>query len=202
MDQRRDTDLFMITGSTQTRERTNKPTWNASHRPKPTKEVSTAYYRAKSIDNMMSWYEKREQWCMDAHARGYGATFRPLNPRSTFRFFQLKARYAKCTFFAALPQVRRSESAALTRLCFSFPLSGAFYPAGSSDLFITVISLLSWRRNRIPWTTWWREPQTNWNCETEIILSFATLARKNRRGQSDIWAVCDWWYLTSWSIQL
>ena len=104
--------------------------------------------------------------------------------------------------FAALSKVRRSESAALIRLYFPFPLSGAFYPAGSSDLFITVISLLSWRRNRIPWTTWWRDPQTNLNCETEIILSFVTLARNYRRGQSDTWAVCDRRYRTLWSIQL
>ena len=83
-------------------------------------------------------------------------SFCPLNSCSTFSFIQLETRYAKCTFCGRgppLPKPKsvRSKTAILIRLFFPPFLSGAFYTGGSSDLFITVISLLSWRRNRIPW---------------------------------------------------
>ena len=79
-----------------------------------------------------------------------------------------------------LPKSVRSKTAILIRLFFppSF-LSGAFYTGGSSDLFITVISLLSWRRNRIPWIRKreeWPNRQTDklelwdWNIAREPLL--------------------------------
>ena len=65
-----------------------------------------------------------------------------------FPFYPVGNSLCKVHFLRAVPF--RSESAILSHSTFPFLPSGAFYTASSSDLFITVISLLSWRRNRIP----------------------------------------------------
>ena len=53
---------------------------------------------------MISWYEKWEQWCTDARARGYGATFLAIESTFHFPFYPIENSLCKVHFLQHFPK--------------------------------------------------------------------------------------------------